>query len=126
MSHIQVPPLKRPRSDYPPFWLAQPTHSSTTTIVCKRRVAATNPLQDALQASMQYNADLGVYPGSSLDKQKRKLMKQRRAGQAAAGPSSSSVSSHPPKTKKLKRPFMDDDDDEWDPSPRYKKRPWIP
>ena len=115
MSHIEVPPLKRPRSDYRPGYRPAPTTLSTIA-VSKRRVSP-NPLQEALHASMQHNANLGVFLGG-LDKKKRKLMKQRRDGEADI---SSSVS-HPTGSKKLKRSFMDDDDD-WGSSSRHKKRP---
>ena len=112
MSHIEVPPLKRPRSDYRPGYRPAPTTLSTI-IVSKRRVGP-NPLQEALQASIQHNANLGVFLGG-LDKKKRKLMKQRRDGEADIF---SSVSG----SKKLKHSFMDDDDD-WGSSSRHKKRP---
>ena len=113
MSHIEAPPLKRPRSDYRPDY--RPPSKTLPTIVSKRRVAPSS-LQEALQVSIQHNADLGVLQGS-LDKQKRKLTKQRRDGGAdiAVG--------HPNRTKKmLKRSFIDDDDD-WDPHARLNKRP---
>lgn len=122
MSHIQVPPLKRPRSDYrfPP--------TSRSIIVSKRRVAS-NPhisIQEGLQASIQHNADLGVLPWDSLETKKRKPTKKgRKDGEAnaVAGPF---VGSHPtadsgpvgPK-KRSKRSFMDnDDDDDWGALPR--------
>ena len=114
MSHIEVPPLKRPRSDYRPDY--QPPSKILPTIISKRRVPY-NSLQDSLQASMHHNADLGVFTGS-LDNQKRKLMKQRRDG--AVGPPS--LSHHTGTKKMLKRSFMDDDDD-WGPPSRSKKRP---
>ena len=115
MSHIEVPPLKRPRSDYRPGYRPAPT--TLSTIAVSRRRVGPNPLQEALQASMQHNANIGVFLGG-LDKKKRKLMKQRRDGEANI---SSSVS-HPAGSKKLKRSFMDDDDD-WGSSSRHKKRP---
>ena len=113
MSHVEVPPLKRPRSDYRPDY--RPASKILPTIVNKRRVAPSS-LEEALQASIQHNADLGVFQ-SSLDKQKRKLGKKRRDGAADI------VVGHPTGTKKmLKRSFMDDDDD-WDPLSKSKKRP---
>ena len=113
MSHIEVPPLKRSRSDYRPDY--RPSSTTLPTIVNKRRVAH-KPLHEVLQKSMQDNADLGVFPGS-LDKQKRKPMKQRRDGVADI------VVGHPTGTKKmLKRSIMDDNAD-WGPPSRIKKRP---
>ena len=118
MSHIEVPPLKRPRSDYRPDY--RPAPSTLSTIVVSKRRVAPNPLQEALQASLQHNEDVGVFLGG-LNKQKRKLMKKRRDGNAdiVAGPSSVS---HPSGTKNLKRSFMDDNDD-WGPTSRHNKRP---
>ena len=113
MSHIEVPPLKRPRSDY-----RRPPSSSKIlpTIVNKRRHPH-NSLQELPQASMQHNSDLGVFTGS-LDKRKRKLMKQGR--DEAVGPFSVS---HPTGNKKMLKPSFMDNDDDWDPPSRFKKRP---
>jgi hypothetical protein len=114
MSHIEVPPLKRPRSDHRLDY--RPASTVLPIIVNKRRVAS-NPVQEALQAAMQNNADVGVFSGG-LDKQKRKRMKQRRDGdpEIVVGP--------PHGTKKLlKRSFIDDDDDWVPPSMSKKPRP---
>ena len=112
MSHIEVPPLKKPRSDYRPDY--RPPSKTLPTIVNKRRVPPTS-LQEALQGSIEYNTDLGVFHGG-LDKQKRMQKKQRRDGVADI------VVGHPNGTKKmLKRSYIDDDDD-WDPPSSLKKR----
>ena len=107
MSHIEVPSLKRPRGDY------RPPSKALQTIVNKRRVVS-NSLQDALQASMLNNANIGVFSGS-IDKQKRKRMKQRTDGVTEI------VVGRLNGTKKmLKRSFIDDDD-EWAPPSKFKK-----
>ena len=118
MSHVEVPPLKRPRSDYRPDY--RPSSKSLPTIVHKRRVAF-NSVEEALQASLQNNANIGVFSGN-LDKQKHKRMKQRRDGAAEI------VVGRPNETKKLlKRSFIDDDDDDdWGPPPKFKKLRPIP
>ena len=114
MSHIEIPPLTRPRSDYRPDY--RPTSTTLPTIVNKRRRVAYNSVQEAVQASIQSNADIGVLPGSLYkQKPKQKQMKRRRDGVAEI------VVGHPNGPKKiLKRSFIDDDDD-WRPPSKLKK-----
>ena len=120
MSHIHVPSLKRPRSDY------RPISTSLSTIVYKRRVPQpSSTLQEVMQASFQHNAATSWDPLEILEKKKRKLSKKRQENVIIAGPSESAiirVSRPGPKTK-LKRSSIDDDDDDWGAPPRPKKRP---
>lgn len=136
MSHIQVPPLKRPRSDYQPFL------ASYSTIVSKRRVhlASARPrtLQEALQASIRHNANIGAPARDSLEKKKHELTQKKqndRRKNIAVRPSVS----HPPGAavhvsrfepdkapgtkKKIKRSMNDDNGDDWGVPSRSKKRP---
>ncbi|KAF8815921.1 hypothetical protein BYT27DRAFT_7186391 [Phlegmacium glaucopus] len=129
MSHIRVPPLKRPRSDYRPLL---PTSSS---IVSRRRVPSGPPptLQEAIQASFQHNANIGSFPYDRLKKEKRKLTKRNEDGAKIniAGPSFvpdptgrtfhfGPANIAQPK-KRMKRPFVDDDD--WGAPPKKRPRP---
>ena len=147
MSHIDVPPLKKPRSDYRPNYRFTTTAPSSTTaaaalptiIVNKRRGGVTsnnnnnnNPVQDALQAAMQNNADVGVFSGGLDDKQKQKkrkrmmMMKKQRRDDGVPVRQEIVVGRPDQAKKMLKRSFNDDDDDddddgEWGPPHKSKK-----
>ena len=134
MSHIEVPPFKRPQSDYRPFL------TSRSSIVSRRRVPPGPPptLQEVLHASFQRNA-VGALPYESLGKKNRKLTKKKKKKNeedremiVVAGPSvlyPTRPAFHQPaqvacpNKKNLKRPLVDDnDDDDWGPPSKSQKR----
>ena len=128
MSHIEVPPFQRPRSDYQLFLPAQ------SSIVSRPRLLSGPPptLQEVLQASLRHNANVGALPYDSSEKGKRKLKRDKdREENSVDGPSSVPYPTghifhfgpaNIARTKKrLKRSSADDDN--WGAPPRAKKRP---
>lgn len=132
MSHIEVPPFKRPQSDYRPFLM------SRSSIVSRRRVPSGPPptLQEVLHASFQHNA-VGTMPYESLAKKSRKLTKKKNeedrekivvAGPSVLYPTGPAFHLEPaqvagPSKKNLKRLLVDDNDnDDWGPLSKSKKR----
>ncbi|CAA7263642.1 unnamed protein product [Cyclocybe aegerita] len=94
MSHIQVPPLRRPKSEY--VWLDRlvgpPKRAKKPNIPSQ----GPSGLRDALQAAWSNNLELGTEPVPEGDVTRKKRKKnERREGHlnAVAGPSSLATSS---------------------------------
>ena len=113
MSHVEVPPLRRPKSAYQLYEEKRPIHrEKKPKPPVQTHFQVRNSLQVALQAAYSHNGDLGTPPSHLKIVSKNKKPKERRGENfnAAAGPSTL----HPPSTvnptKKRGRPRKDDSD----------------
>jgi len=104
MSHVEVPPLRRPKSDYRPYKKKKKVPTPP--------VQVHNSLQYALQSAYSHNEALGVLPSHPVVVSKKKKPKERRGENvdAAAGPSTLHLPSVVTTNKKRGRSGRDDND----------------
>ena len=106
MSHVEVPPLRRPKSDYRPY------EKEKKKKVPAPPVQVHNSLQYALQSAYSHNEALGVLPSHPVVVSKKKKPKGRKGenANAVAGNSTLHLPSIVTANKKRGRPSKDDND----------------